>query len=125
MSWLARCRDQLVSRIHEFFLLWFEAYGRISPLPLSNFPETEHEEVRLSPPRLVDEDTYPPPSSRDRPLWQAPDHRSRRHTITGGHTQISRQNTLVAQSLAPRILQYPVKKKGRPRMGGPSLGRTP
>jgi hypothetical protein len=60
MSWLARCRDQLVSRIHEFFLLWFEAYGRISPLPLSNFPENEHEEVRLSPPRLVDEDTYPP-----------------------------------------------------------------
>jgi hypothetical protein len=61
MSWLARCRDQLVFRIHEFFLLWFEAYGRISPLPLSNFPQTEHEEVKLSPPRLVDEDTYPYP----------------------------------------------------------------
>jgi hypothetical protein len=121
MSWLARCSDQLVSRIHEFFLLWFEAYGRISPLPLSNFPETEHEEVRLSPPRLVDEDTYPPPSSRDRPLWQAPDHRSRRLTITGGHTRISRQNTHQFRGFSN--IQSP--KKGRPRMGGPSLGRTP
>jgi hypothetical protein len=119
MSWLARCSDQLVSRIHEFFLLRFEAYGRISPLPLSNFPKTEHEEVRLSPPRLVDEDTYPQPSSRDRPLWQAPDHRSRRLTITGGHTRISRQNTLVAQSPVRRILQYPVAKKRPPPNGRP------
>lgn len=58
MSWLARCSGQLISEIHEFSLLWFEAYGRISPLPPYNFSETEHQEAKPSPSRL-EGDTYP------------------------------------------------------------------
>ena len=61
MSWLARCGDWLIFRFHEFFLLWFEAYARISPIPLSNFSENEHEEVKPSPSRLEEKDTYPYP----------------------------------------------------------------
>jgi hypothetical protein len=62
MSWLARCSGQLISEIHEFSLLWFEAYGRISPFPPCNFPETEHQEAKPSLSRL-EEDEYSRPAA--------------------------------------------------------------
>ena len=62
MSWLARCSGQLISEIHEFSLLWFEAYGRISPLPPCSFPATEHQEAKPSPSPL-EEDTYSRPAA--------------------------------------------------------------
>ena len=62
MSWLARCSGQLISEIHEFSLLWFEAYGWISPLPPCNFPETKPEEAKPFPSRL-EEDAYSRPAA--------------------------------------------------------------
>jgi hypothetical protein len=46
MSWLMQYGDRLAPRIREFFLLWLEGYGPVSPLP--NFSGTEHKQVQAS-----------------------------------------------------------------------------
>jgi hypothetical protein len=63
MSWLAQCGDRLMPRIHEFFLLWFDAYGRISPLPLSSFSEAEQGEANPLSAALQERDPYPRPTA--------------------------------------------------------------
>jgi hypothetical protein len=55
MSWLAQCGDRLMPRIDEFFRPWFDAYGRISPLHLSNFSEAKHGAVKSSIPAALEE----------------------------------------------------------------------
>jgi hypothetical protein len=63
MSWLAQCVDRLMPRIQGFFLLWFDAYGRISPLPLSNFSEAEQGEAKPPATALRERDPCPRPTA--------------------------------------------------------------
>jgi hypothetical protein len=58
MSWLVQCGDRWIPRIREFFLLWFDAYGRISPLP--NFSATEHQRVKAPCSSLKEKVSDPP-----------------------------------------------------------------
>jgi hypothetical protein len=50
-------------KFHKFFLLWFEAYGRISPLPLSNFSEAEEGEAKPPSVALQERGPYPHPTT--------------------------------------------------------------
>jgi hypothetical protein len=63
MSWFAQCGDRLMFRIHGFLLLWFDAYGRISPLPPFPFSEAEQPEAKPLSAALQERDPYPRPTA--------------------------------------------------------------